>query len=175
MENMPLSGIWVYSRVVGIWLLVFEERSHSRWHLLPVVKCSFPLSCVKLIPQVVSSIGFNYFLFRSERRLWGAVLWHREALGWLEETSSLYRDLHGRKLSHWFRRYLVMLRSPTSYIMWQNENFWPPSMVLRFSRDYMIVYCCCPVNKINPWNVSFFFKVRAPFTHALLPLNFAAI
>lgn len=100
---MLLSDIWLYSRVFVFWLLVFEEGSHSLWHLLPVVKPSYPLSCVKLIPPVVSSIGLNYFLFLSESRLWGAVLWHRGALSWLEETSSLYRDLHGWRLIHWFR------------------------------------------------------------------------
>ena len=103
----------VCGRVAGIWLLLFEEGSHSLWHLLPVVKPSCSLSSVKLIPPVVSSIGLNYFLFLSESRLWGAARWHRGAVSWLEETSSLYRDLHGRKLIHWFRCCLVMLMNTT--------------------------------------------------------------
>lgn len=77
--NTLLSAIWVSRGLVGFWLLVFEEGSHSLWHLLPTVKTTYQLSSVKLIPLVVSSIGPNYFLFLSESRLRGAVLGHRGA------------------------------------------------------------------------------------------------
>lgn len=52
----------------------FWSLKKEMWHLLPIVKATYPLSSVKLIPPVVSSIGFKYFLFLSESGLRGVVL-----------------------------------------------------------------------------------------------------
>lgn len=121
MANMPLSSIFgciVELSGFDCWYL---KKEVIPWHLLWVVKPSYLLSCVKLISPVVSSIGLNYFLFLSESRLWGTVLWHREALSWLEEDNLTLHGLHWSELIYWFRCCLVMLISTMSnahHVLW---------------------------------------------------------